>query len=172
MFRVWYPWRIEPFQEWSYYIDFATNLIYLSAGVDVPQDLEVVHRYRFLLSSYLEKRTVLVSLLSFVERFGANTNVVERQIAQVDQDYKKAQDLYREQKWQEGLQVLKNVHASLSSLDNRALKLKQRALFWIYLTEWLIVTAVLSLSGFAVWTLMVRRRLYGEVRSTRLRQAV
>ena len=49
--------------------------------------------------------------------------------------------------------------------------LKQRALFWIYLTEWLAVTAVLLLSGFVLWTLMIRRRLYGEVRSTRLRQA-
>jgi len=167
----WYPWRIEPFQEWSYYIDFATNLIYFSAGIRVPQDLETVHRYRFLLSTYLDKRTVLLSLLNFVESFGANTNVVEAAIAKVDRDYAKAQQLYREQRWDEGLQLLKQVHSSLSSLEQRAIELKQRALFWIYLTEWLAVTAVLLLSGFVLWTLMIRRKLYGEVRSTRLRQA-
>ena len=96
---------------------------------------------------------------------------MEAAIAKVDAEYAKAQQLYREQRWDEGLQLLKQVHSSLSSLEQKAIVLKQRALFWIYLTEWLAVTAVLLLSGFVLWTLMIRRRLYGEVRSTRLRQA-
>ena len=46
--------------------------------------------------------------------------------------------------------------------------MKDRALMWIYIIEWFTVTATLFISGFLLWTLMVRRRLYGEVGVTRL----
>jgi len=38
---------------------------------------------------------------------------------------------------------------------------------WIYLVEWLAVTATMMISGIAVWSLMIRRRYFKEVRSTR-----
>jgi len=50
-----------------------------------------------------------------------------------------------------------------------ALRLKDRALFWIYVIEWLSVSATFLVAGFAVWTLMVRRRLHREIAMTRLR---
>ena len=163
----WYPWRIEPFQEWVYYMDFAGNLIYFSSGVDVPQDLELVHSLRWQLGSFFEKRTILISLLNFVEKFGANVNVVERKLALLDSDFARAQDLYREQDWEEALGILKDTHSTLVKLSDESIRLKDRALFWIYVIEWFTVTATVFISGFFLWTLMVRRRLYGEVKVTR-----
>jgi len=167
----WYPWRIEPFQQWIYYIDFATNLIYFSAGLRVPQDLELVHSIRFQLAKFMEDRTVLISLLNFVEKFGANTNSVERKLSSLDGDYARAQELYREQDWEGALQTLKDLHSSVSRLEEDAIRLKNRALFWIYVIEWFTVMGTLFVTGFILWTLMVKRRLYGEVKVTRLRFA-
>jgi uncharacterized membrane protein len=164
----WYPWRIEPFQEWAYYIDLAGNLIYFSAGVEVPQDLELVHRVRFGLGSYYERRTILLSVLAFVEKFGANVNAVEARLAGLDSEFKRAQGLYRDQEWEAAGEVLDAIRSDIQVLDGDAIKLKERALLWIYVIEWLSVASTLSISLFAVWTLMVRRRLYGEVGTTRL----
>ncbi len=165
----WYPWRLEPFQKWTYYIDFAGNLIYYSAGVAVPQDLEMVHRLRQLLADYMERRTLLISLLGFVEKFGARVGSVERGLARLDSEYARSQQLYRSQDWEGAQDLLQEVMSQMSKLDDDALKLKDRALMWIYVSEWLAVTATLSVCGFVLWTLMVQRRLYGEVGVTRLR---
>jgi hypothetical protein len=55
----------------------------------------------------------------------------------------------------------------LENLRIDALVLKDRALFWIYVIEWLSVSGTFLLAGFVLWTLMVRRRLYRQVASTR-----
>jgi hypothetical protein len=52
-------------------------------------------------------------------------------------------------------------------ISNRAMELKDRALFWVYLTEWSAVTGTLLASGFLVYDLLVKRRLYREVDTTR-----
>ena len=49
-----------------------------------------------------------------------------------------------------------------------ALEAKDAALFWVFVTEWLVVTASGMICGVVVWALMVRRRFYREVEVTRL----
>jgi hypothetical protein len=46
-------------------------------------------------------------------------------------------------------------------------KAKDRALIWIYISQWMVTTAV---AGVTLWWLMVRRKLYREVTTTQLRQ--
>ena len=58
--------------------------------------------------------------------------------------------------------------AHMEVMRSEAMKLKDRALFWIYLIEWIAVTGASLLAGFAIWTFMVRRRLYREITTTRL----
>ena len=48
------------------------------------------------------------------------------------------------------------------------MRIKNQTLFWVYVVEWLSVTGVSLLSGFVVWTLMIRKKLYREIRVTRL----
>ena len=52
----------------------------------------------------------------------------------------------------------------------RALDARERALLWIFVIEWLVVSGASMVSGFVLWTLMVRRRVYREVETTRLLQ--
>jgi len=49
----------------------------------------------------------------------------------------------------------------------KAMKLKDQAMLWIYLIEWSVVTATLTIGGFVLWSLMVRGRLYREVGGTK-----
>ena len=142
--------------------------MYFSSGLGVPQDLELVHRVRYGLGNYYEQRTILLSLLTFVEKFGANVNVVERKLADLDSDFKRSQELYRNQEWEASAEIIDGLKSSLRDLDDEAIGLKDRALMWIYIIEWFTVTATLFISGFLLWTLMVRKRLYGEVGVTRL----
>jgi hypothetical protein len=44
---------------------------------------------------------------------------------------------------------------------------KNRALLWVYMIDWLVTSAALFISGYVLWTLMVRRRLYREAKGTR-----
>ncbi len=55
----------------------------------------------------------------------------------------------------------------LNQAEARMIELKDQAMFWIHLVEWLVITATVMISGLATWTLMVRRRLYREVQTLR-----
>ena len=57
----------------------------------------------------------------------------------------------------------------LREADELALRAKQTALFWVYVIEWLVVTATLLVCATVLWALMVRRRLYREVSATRIK---
>jgi len=48
-------------------------------------------------------------------------------------------------------------------------KVKNEALLWVYVSEWLSVTGTSLVCGFLLWTLMIRRRMYKEVAYTQFR---
>jgi len=48
-----------------------------------------------------------------------------------------------------------------------AFKLKDDAMFYAYVIQWLVTSGTLLLSGSILYTLMVRRRLYKAMESTR-----
>jgi hypothetical protein len=52
-------------------------------------------------------------------------------------------------------------------LDRKAIETKDRVLYWIYATEWFVVTGTLLLAGMTLHGLMVRRRLYRVAGETR-----
>ena len=87
--------------------------------------------------------------------------------------------LFDEARWE--LKVFSNIQETWDSLSDakfvlidihgltqEAIDAKDRALLWIFAIEWLVVSGTSILAGFLVWTLMVRRALYREVRITRL----
>ena len=59
--------------------------------------------------------------------------------------------------------------AAIFSLEELAVKLKDRALLWIYIIEWLAILATAMICGSVLWALMIRRRLYREVQATTFR---
>ena len=52
---------------------------------------------------------------------------------------------------------------------DEAIKARNAAAFWIFFTEWCVVTGTSLFAGALIWMLMIRRRLYREVAITRMR---
>lgn len=154
-------------KEYPYYVDFWINQLYWSANFPIPEDVELVSVVRRDMVRYAEHKPLVMSVLDFVEKFGARVSVLEGDIGKADQTKAEADRLYMEQSYTESLEKLNEAYAILNEISDKAVELKDRALFWIYMTEWFTVTGVAMLAGFVLYTLMVKRRLYREVSVTR-----
>jgi hypothetical protein len=65
---------------------------------------------------------------------------------------------------------LKSAMEILDEASEKAYKLKDEALLWVYVTEWLVVASTGMICGFILWTVMVRRSLYREIDQTKLQR--
>jgi uncharacterized membrane protein len=155
------------FSEWEYYGDFTNNLMLFMAGQAVPQDIELLHAARKELLNLDISRGLLISLFEFVEKFGANAAPLEMMLDDVDVLRKEAEQLYIQYEFEAALEITKQAMEAAGLAEDEAVRLKNTALFWIYMIEWFVVTATALISGILIWTLMVRRRYFREVRSTR-----
>lgn len=156
------------FIKWEYYMDYVDGYLYFAAGVDVPQDLSLVHGIRSNLKQYKISKAMMFSLLDFVDKMGANTGRLEQRISEIDGIIADAEAAYVHQDYDESLADTKEALDSLDALDREAMELKDRTMLWTYIIEWFSVGGVSGLVGWLVYELMVRRRLYREVESTRL----
>ena len=86
---------------------------------------------------------------------------------QIGESYKDAQRLFIQQEYEESLSVLYELEEEFELLSQELVELKSRALLWIYVVEWLTVSGTAIICGVVLWTLMIRRRLYREVKITR-----
>jgi len=160
-------WRLFSMTKWKYNYDFCANLVIYLADRPVPQDLELVRAARSKIFEFSTRRIVLLSLLEFCESFGANTARLYHRLEDADRLAKSAVPEYVKLHFEQVLETYKKANAMMDRLEQDAVELKKRALFWVYLIEWLSVTATSLLGGAALWWLMVRRRLYREVGTTR-----
>lgn len=156
------------FIKWEYYMDYVVGFLYFTAGLDVPQDLSLVHAIRTNLKQYRVSKAMMFSLLDFIDKMGANTGRLEHQISQLDDTVARAGSAYIQQDYEESLAKTKDALDGLNGLDREAMKLKDRTMLWTYLIEWFSVGGASGLIGWLVYELMIRRRLYREVDTTRL----
>jgi len=154
---------------WDWYQDFLIYLTYFAADKEIPADLYRAHRIREEINTHIAKASMLISLLEFVERFGANTAGLYRGLDGIEEVEKRAERLYVEDDYDGAAGVFEEVHAMWIEVNMQAARLKKQSLFWVYVIEWTLTSGVLTVSGFVVWTLMVRRRLYRETQTTRMR---
>jgi len=155
-------------RNWKYFVDFVLNHIYFVADVPVPEDPELAHSVRALLGSYVEQKSLTVSFIDFIERFGANTLPLQKRLAELDEEKKEAERLYLESRYEESRDAIAAVIAQFVEMEEESVRIRKRALMWIYITEWIAVTGTSLLCTFVLWTLMVKKRLYREVETTRL----
>ena len=148
--------------------DVLMNIIWHSAGWSLPEDAFLVHKMRVEFKRYIDKRSMQVSLLEFVDRLGARVAPVENVLARADAAKAEAEDLYLRQDYQASSAQLSEAFELLERAGELALAEKKRTLMWIYVTEWLVVSATLMACGVIAYTLMVRRRFYHEVSTTRI----
>jgi uncharacterized membrane protein len=164
----WTPYGGINFLRWPYYPDFALNLMSYITGNAVPQDLEAAHRARVLMQDHRGLLETLHSVIDFVAKFGANIARAEELLIEIDEAQKAGKNAYMEGDMETAITQLGRAMDELLGASEDIWRLKDEALFWVYVTEWLVVAATGMLCGFVLWTIMIRRRLYREISSTRL----
>jgi hypothetical protein len=159
----WTPDWGKDFQKWEYYIDFCVYSIYYTMGREIPIDLGRVHLIRSKMLENRVRKDILISLLGFVEKFGGSVLPAERGLKDVDAVRARANEAYLVQDYVACLSHLQAETEGLLELEEEAARSRERALAWIWAIEWLTVTATLMITGFVLWSLMVRRTLFREI---------
>ncbi len=163
----WTPAGGVVFMRWEYYGDFAVNLMLYLSDNELPEDLGAVHKARGKFLEYRWAKAYLFTVMDFGEKFGANMNPIARIIDEAESRYGDAAQAYLDQDLGKTLEALDDSLGSLARGTQRAMRLKDQAMFWIYAIEWTATSGTFAASGFVLWTLMVRRRLYRETESTK-----
>jgi hypothetical protein len=156
------------FDRWEWFNDFVIYLMYFSVDKAVPEDMELVHRLRDQIGTYVLRISLLVSLLEFVEDFGANTATLYDEFEALHQRQKDAEEFYRQGEYQATAEIFSEIDELWELLEARALRTKKNALVWVYVIEWFVVVGASLASGGVLWMVMVRRGFYREVETTRL----
>jgi hypothetical protein len=157
----------NPPTENPYGVDILTNIIYHSLGMELPEDILLVHEVRRRLIEFNDKKALSVSVIEFAERFKANTAALWRDMGRVEELRSHAGDAYLVHDFLESGEILDGAEAALTEVSKKALRLKDASLLWVFVIEWLAVMATSMVCGTVVWTLMVRKRLYRDVATTR-----
>jgi hypothetical protein len=148
--------------------DMVLAELIFSTGRKLPDDVLALHALRVKFTDYSSLKGFIFAIMDFGEKFGANTASVTQRMSKVAQGVDDAEQFYLDQAFQDSSTAMDQALADLDLLREESLKLKDRALMWVYVVEWLAVSGVSLVVGFALWTLMIRRKLYREVAVTRL----
>jgi len=160
-------------QEWfgesnRYAIDFATNLILHSLGRQLISDIHSRREARHLISAFQARKVVVLDMADWADSFGADTRELIERLFSIEAGAEEAVDLYLRRDYPAAITRMEQVSSEISLIAEDTVRLKDRALLWVFVSEWLVVTSVAILSGLTVWNLMVRRKKYRQVMVTRL----
>ncbi len=159
-------WYLHHAHSNPYSFDVLVNVILHATGRRLPDNIEIVHAAREEFRNYNDRKYVLVSIMEFVEMFGGNVRRIETLISELDEVKSSAEGEYLEQNFDEAFDLLKQAGEMNSEARVEAMKIKDQALLYVYIVEWLAVTGTLLVSGSLVYSLMVRRSMYREVATT------
>jgi hypothetical protein len=154
-----------------YAIDMATNLILYSKGMPLISDILTRREARRLISTFQAEKLLVLAMMEWADMFGANILPLSDQLTELEEDVERATTFYLEQDYPDAISAMEEVSPKIMGITNQAMELKDQALFWVYLSEWLAITSVSLVTGAVIWNLMVRRRAYRHVGVTRLRIA-
>ncbi len=158
-------WGADGKQRFS--LDIFVNIAWYSCRWELPQDPLVVHRLRNQFTEYKLRFSSLYSLLDFIEKFGASSRKLQDEIGEIESMRSKAEENYLSQKFEISSAEMSQIFNMIKRLESKAVEMKKSTLLWVYMVEWLTVTGIITMAGFLTWTLMVRRRLYRRVKTTR-----
>ena len=153
----------------EYAPDILMNMIFYCTKRNLIDDIVVYHRLKMSLAEFKGRMGVLVTLSDFIDKFGANTQRIQEEVIRLEEMAGEMTDLYLDQEFVESERILLEALDAFPAVEEIARKEKEKALLWVYIIEWLASASTFFISGFVLWTLMVRRRLYRETRSTRLK---
>ena len=152
-----------------YAIDLATNLLLYSLDRPLISDIIARREARRLMSTFQAQKLLILSMLEWAEKFGANILHLSERVTEIEAEAQEAVDFYLDQDYPSTISFMESMSLTVCEISDESLRLKDEALFWVYVSEWLAVTSVALVAGVVVWSLMVRRRMYRAVGATRLR---
>jgi hypothetical protein len=158
----------EPFIEWGHLGNFGINCHLFAAGRSIPPDVAITHEIRTTWAKAESVRGVIVGVIDFVSQLGGNAMALEELLREANGLLVEARQRYLEYDFQGSLALGNEVVGKLQEAMEAAIRVKDRSFFWIYLVEWLVLTSTSLAMGGLIWSLMVKRRLYREVLTTRL----
>jgi len=144
-------------------------MLYVSRRT-LPSDPAIVHDYRQRAQALAARKESLLALISFVDSFGGNPRPIDEGLGALDLVVSDMEASYLDQEFVTALEKTNVVASKVSEVEELAVRVKNAALAWVYMIEWLSVTAVSLFSGSLVWTLMVRRMMFRETGVTRGRR--
>jgi hypothetical protein len=127
------------------------------------------HRLRSVFERFRARMAVLFSLKDFIDRFGANTDRTDKEIIPLEEAYAEAAQQYLQHRLSSSEEIINSALQGFTRAENTAREEKRGALFWVYTIEWLVSSSAFFVSGYVLWILTVRRRLYRAVSTTKLR---
>ena len=130
--------------------------------------LKSVYIIRRRIREITDLRLTLNSIIDIVDSFGGNINHVLLAAAECDEIKAGADEMYFVGDYVAALNGYQDALENINSKIEEAMVIARQALFYVYLIEWATVTGTFMISGVIVYTLMVRRRVYSEVQTTRL----
>ena len=148
-------------------MDIMSNLVLYSVGRDLPENIVIVSLARDGFWEYRTERGIILSLMDWVEKFGASTASFSEELSEIDVHWEMAGEFYLDGDYDGALSELEEGKDRAQALREDVLGAKDRALLWIYVIEYLVVSGVCTISGSVLWTLMVGRSLYRSARTTR-----
>ncbi|MBU7004311.1 MAG: hypothetical protein HXS50_01995 [Theionarchaea archaeon] len=147
--------------------DVATNLILYSMGRPLIADIHARREARLMFVSFHMQKSIILSMIEWADSFGANTLALSDRLASLDVGMEEAVDSYLEQDYSATITFLQSISPAVKEIARDVVRLKDEALAWVYMAEWLAVSGTSMVCGFVLWTLMVRRRAYRKVSTTR-----
>ncbi len=155
------------FNQWQYFQDSVLHTYYYTVDFPLPDDLLTVHELRRKWHQYRVENKLLLSLVEFADKFGANMGEVEQSMYQIRSLREESDGFYLEGEYQEALGLIEDAISETKKVEQMAVEAKENALFWVYVIEWMVVASTLIICGSIIWALMIRRSAFKEVRITR-----
>lgn len=151
-----------------YSLDVATNMIFYSLDMELISDIPARRVARHMFGNVRVQISLILSMMNWADSFGANTASLEDRLIRLEKEAEEAADDYVVQDYGPAISFLESLSEEVKLTTKEAVRLKGQALLWVYLVEWLTVSATGTGCGFILWTVMVRRRSFREVKTTRL----
>ncbi len=150
-----------------YAADIVMNMVFYSTRRKLIQDVEVFHQLKSMFREFTTRMDMLIALKDFIDRFSANTQKLQAAIMGLQEIRLKANEEYLGQEFSEVQNTMAFAFRKFDEAEEIAKDARRTALFWVYAIEWLVTSATFLVSSFVLWSLLVRRRLYRQVRTTR-----
>jgi hypothetical protein len=163
-FEAWWAEENNP-----YSLDVATNMIFHAMEWPLIRDLEGRREARRLFTSFQTQKSIVLSMMEWAESFGARVAILADRLDELEGEMGDAIHHYLEQDYPAAISNLEDISRVAAMVSREAVRIKNEALFWVYLSEWLAVSATGIVAGILVWSLMIRRKAYRVAGSTRLR---